>query len=336
MPDRYCKGGCGRIIPYAGFGRPRVWCAFCSKDETRKTDKRKAPRRAIADDFGTVRIYKRCTACRGWKELSLDNFTVRRRDRETGRIMEWQAECRPCINERRRREWAVRDAEGKRERGRRQYRAIMADERKRERERRRKRERDRRRRANMTPAQRERYNAQKRAAYARVMAKPGARERRAESRRMLARMRALDEGREMPVRPAMGGWRPSGGNTRDAYPVEPLALWLEAALAQDGREREEIAEAAGIDDRVFRRVQRREYVRVTLGVADALLWGYDKPIRIPEQVVEERLGELADLWRSAPGNGERLIGYLTDAERIAHLAGAVVDRVEDLWPALAE
>jgi hypothetical protein len=295
MSERYCKGGCGRLIPYAGFGRPRVWCAFCSKDETRKTDKRKAPRRAIADDFGTVRIYKRCTACRGWKELSLDNFTVRRRDRETGRIMEWQAECR-----------------------------------------RRKRERDRRRRANMTPAQRERYNAQKRAAYARVMAKPGARERRAESRRMLARMRALDEGREMPVRPAMGGWRPSGGNTRDAYPVEPLALWLEAALAQDGREREEIAEAAGIDDRVFRRVQRREYVRVTLGVADALLWGYDKPIRIPERAVEARLTELADLWRSAPGNGERLIGYLTDAERIAHLAGAVVDRVEDLWPALAE
>jgi hypothetical protein len=37
-----------------------------------------------------------------------------------------------------------------------------------------------------------------------------------------------------------------------------------------------------------------------------------------------------------PGNGTRLLRYLDLGEQVAHLAGAVVDRVDDLWPELAE
>lgn len=137
---------------------------------------------------------------------------------------------------------------------------------------------------------------------------------------------------------AVGAHRePSGrGADLDGRPVEPLALWYAALRAQDRREVDEIAAVMQVNERILNRIARREYPRVTLAVADALVWGYGRPVHIPADMVERLRGQIEEHWRSAPGNGERLIGYLTDAEQIAHLAGAVVDRVEDLWPALAD
>lgn len=137
---------------------------------------------------------------------------------------------------------------------------------------------------------------------------------------------------------AVGAHRAPNGRCadRDGRPVEPLALWYEALRAQDHRDADEIAAVMQVNERILNRIERREYPRVTLAVADALVWGYGRPVHIPAERVERLREQIEEHWRSAPGNGERLIGYLTDAERIAHLAGAVVDRVEDLWLDLAQ
>ena len=324
-----CKGGCGRLIPYAGRGRPRVWCGKCSKDVTRKTAKRRAPRRAIADDFGAVEFYKRCTRCRGWKVLGIENFTVRKRDRVTGRVVEWQAECRPCINARRRREWAERDPESKLARMRRQYISLKNDPERWERERARKRERMRVIRANWTPEQREAYNARKREAWARRMAVPGVREWRAEGRRLIARMRAEEEGREIVSRAAMNGYKPAAGNAPSGH-VEPLALWLDVVLQEDHRDFSDLAEMAGVAERALWRVRHREYASVTISMADRLVWSYNRAVKLPSG--EEIGGMLEARCRAMPGNGERILRYMDLAERVAHLADAVVDHVDDLYP----
>jgi hypothetical protein len=176
---------------------------------------------------------------------------------------------------------------------------------------------------------------------AKVRADPVRHEALLADARILYRLRRLRRG--LPVRDgglssAIGAYRLAVGKAAQAgrLPVEPLAIWLDALMEQDGRERVEVADAMGVGERALWSVQHREWHYVTISRADALIWGYGKPLRIPAQAVEVRLAELAAFWQSAPGNGERLIGYLTDAERIVHLAGAVVDRVEDLWPALAD
>lgn len=235
----------------------------------------------------------------------------------------WGRENRERLNARRRELYAQKKAAGDPIAERRRQQNTEANRRLRER-------------IKADPARQEAERERRRAAWVRLKADPERYRAHLENQRIYSRMRAERDGHSTRILAhAEGGWRPAVGNAADAYPVEPLALWLSAALAQDGRERDEIAESVGVDDRALRRVQGREYARVTLGLADALLWGYGKAIRIPEAIVEARLAEMAEHWRSAPGNGERLIGYLTDAEQIAHLAGAVVDRVEDLWVDLA-
>jgi hypothetical protein len=235
----------------------------------------------------------------------------------------WGRENRERLNARRRELYAQKRAEGS---------AIVE----RRREQNREANRRYRERTKADPARRAAEQARRHAAWERLKADPERYAENLQNQRIYARMRAERAGHSTRILScARGGWRPALGKSPDAFPVEPLALWVDAALAQDGRDRQEIAESAGVDDRALCRVQNREYVRVTLGVADAILWGYGKAIRIPASVVEARLAEMATHWQSSPGNGERLIGYLTDAEQIAHLAGAVITRVEDLWLDLA-
>lgn len=153
-----------------------------------------------------------------------------------------------------------------------------------------------------------------------------------ENARINARLRAAAEGREMEARPAMNGYTPSVGRSDNLH-VEPLATWLEVVLSQDAREREEIAAVIGVNDRSLRRILDRDYETVTTGLADKIVWGYRRAVRIPPERAEPWRAWLEDYWRGQPGNGERLLRYIAEAERIA-TAGVVVDRIEDLWPEL--
>jgi hypothetical protein len=252
----------------------------------------------------------------------------------------WGRENRERLNARRRELYAQKKAEGNSSAERRRKQNTEANRRYRER-------------LNADPERMEAERARRRAAWERLKADP---ERYAEhlaNQRIYARMRSERAGTSTRILSyATDGWR--GPGRSEGQPVDPLALWVEAFLAREvpdlGRSRggvgssrddrsrtiEDVCVELGVEDRILARIERRTYKTVTLGVADRMLTRYGKPLVIPERAVEARLAEIADFWRSAPGNGERLIGYLTDAERIVHLAGAVVDRVEDLWPALAD
>jgi hypothetical protein len=124
----------------------------------------------------------------------------------------------------------------------------------------------------------------------------------------------------------------SAGRSRKGLSPEPLVLWLERVLQTDHRSIEEIAAVMQVDSSTLPRVLRREYETVTEGSADALVWGYGRPVKMPGD------GEIAALLaarcQDMPGNGTRLLRYLDIGEQVAHLAGVVVDRIEDLWPEL--
>jgi hypothetical protein len=146
------------------------------------------------------------------------------------------------------------------------------------------------------------------------------------------------EAKGLPVRDhgqvnATGRWRASSGKS-SPLPIEPLALWLERVVALDPRMPEELAAAMQVHERALSRVLRREHGSVTAGTADALVWGYGKAVQMPDAATLAAL--LKKRCYDMPGNGTRLLRYLDLGEQVAHLAGAVVDRVDDLWPELAE
>lgn len=147
------------------------------------------------------------------------------------------------------------------------------------------------------------------------------------------------EAKGLPMRggqkSATGAWRAAARNSvkTPQLPVEPLAFWLESLLAEDHRERAEIAEVMQVCERILWRVQRHEYPHVTTAVADALVWGYGRPVVVRSEIIKTTLVEWAD---SLPGNGTRLLRYLDRAEKVAHLADTLVSRVEDLYPELDE
>jgi hypothetical protein len=105
------------------------------------------------------------------------------------------------------------------------------------------------------------------------------------------------------------------------------------ASSRDARSRtmEDLAAELGVEDRVIYRIEHRTFETVTLGLADRMLMRYGKPLTIDGERAAERLAEEC---RSMPGNGERILRYIDLAERIGHLDGVVVDRIEDLWPEL--
>lgn len=149
---------------------------------------------------------------------------------------------------------------------------------------------------------------------------------------------------------AMNAYKRATGNSPDSVPVEPLAAWVSTLIerevpdrgrptgsemsSRDDRSRTigDLCAELGIEDRVLYRIEHRTFETVTLGLADRMLMGYGKTLTINGEAAAARIAEEC---RAMPGNGERILRYIDLAERIAHLDGVVVDRVEDLWPELA-
>lgn len=172
-----------------------------------------------------------------------------------------------------------------------------------------------------------------------------------ENRRIQHRLRQERLGRPVTrsVKTAMGAYKLSAGTTDRRLDVEPLGTWVDVVLAQEvpdrGRGRggsgssrddrsrtmEDLSAELGIEDRVLYRIEHRVFGTVTLGVADRMLTRFDRPVFLDGRRIEQALEQRC---REMPGNGERILRYIDLAERIAHLDGAVVERVEDLWPEL--
>ena len=163
------------------------------------------------------------------------------------------------------------------------------------------------------------------------------RARRLVAMRMDRRLRYEQEGREVKTRRdsrASEPYRDASGAAaaQEGLPIEPFALWLDEVRRLDKRERSDLAKALGASERRLYGFENREYPMVSLGVADRMIWKYGTSVMLRSEHLEATLRER---WQNAPGNGERILGYLDEAERLAYLADLVVDRVEDLWPELA-
>jgi len=149
-------------------------------------------------------------------------------------------------------------------------------------------------------------------------------------------------------RRALNGFKSAVGRTSDALPVEPFGVWVDELIRREipdfgaatggserdnrSRSEEDLAAELGVSPRALYRLRVREYKTVSLGTADAMLTRYGKPIVIDG---ERAAARLAERCREMPGNGERILRYIDLAEGIAHLDGAVIDRVEDLYEELA-
>lgn len=295
------------------------------------------PVRDVDDGFGNLIRVRFCAQCRSWLPLRVPYFAIRSRDPLTRRVLTWDNWCVAC----RRPKLAEYDArltpEQRTARNRQRDARIRAD-----------------------PVRRAQWQKTKRESYDRRAKVPEVAARRRESRRaryaamkqdaeryaayldarrMYYRIRQERLGREVTKRqPARNPYRESTGRVAQAesHPVLPFALWVQAVLEADHREFDEVAASMGVANRRLYGYRHRQTQVVALASADRAIWGYGKPVLIPAELVEEERARLEALWRSSPGNGERILGYLKDVERIAPLAGAVIDRVEDLWEELGD
>jgi len=161
--------------------------------------------------------------------------------------------------------------------------------------------------------------------------------RRLADDRLSRRMRMLEEGRtpRWSMRDAAGAYREPAGATSENTPAAPLRVWLTAYLRETGEGRGDFAERAGLSPRRIWAVESGDQRSVSLSTADRMVWNANQLVRIEPSDVEAAVEAMEAYWRAAPGNGERLLGYLDDVERVAHLPGMVVERIEDLWPELA-
>lgn len=286
--------------------------------------------RLITDDFGVGQLYRRCYECRRWKAQRVGEFYVRRRDPDTRRIVKWDSLCCECRRVRQTRYYESLPADVKHERSQKRWLKLTADSEEREQRRADNREVQRRRRQN-TP---EKVRAVGKRYYENLKVDPVRYEAYLQTRRMQHRLRQEREGHTVTrnVSKAAGAWRASFGNSAH-LPIDPLAFWLDAVFAQDQRERVELAEVIGVDERALWRMQNREHSRVSEAIADTLIWRYGRPVLIHPDLIENTL---VDWAKQLPGNGTRLLRYLDRAEQVAHLGGVVVDRIEDLWPHLED
>lgn len=345
---RECKG-CGREVRTEGMGRTRVWCWRCSP-ETRTTGKRKARKRVITDDMGNATLYKECTSCRSWLEITAENFPIRRRDKATGLVREWNAECRPCANARQRREYSQRPLEERLQKAQDYYERLRSDPSRWKQALTRKTASRRRWLAAMDPERREAVLAaekeRKRRYWDAVRADPVRHERYLQDRRIDSRGRAVAEGRDIAsVKVALGAYRPvMNGTTDRRLPVLPLSLWLwtvtelevpDLGRPQGGGQRDDrsrtlddLAAELGVHVRQMKTIRALEYDTVTLNLADRMLTRYGRPVVLRGDRAAEAAAERC--WRMA-GNGERILRYIDMADLIAERVGLVVSGVGDLW-----
>jgi hypothetical protein len=277
---------------------------------------------------------KRCPQCGETKPLTIEHWSSRKRDLETGEIIRFAGWCRPCQNaaqRARRASWTEEKHEERRAYMRAQYELNMRSPG--QREKRNAKERA----ARMKPSRRESVKRAQRRWYEKLKADPVRYAAYLENRRIEQGLRrelktGRIEGNRRKRRGVFNPWTPAVGNTAGlgGGHVEPLALWLETVLAHDSRDITTLAEILGVDERKLRSICHREYGSATFAVADTLLWHYRRPVKMPsDQQIEQ---SLAERCRQLPGNGTRLLRYMDLAEHVAHLGGAIVERAEDLWP----
>lgn len=179
---------------------------------------------------------------------------------------------------------------------------------------------------------------------------PDLRAARLERERIDARLRAEREGREIrSLRSAVNAYRMDEGGGAQLMEPEPLAVWLDEVLRREipdfgvgrggsarmnrSRTAEDLACELGVPPRRIWSLHHRAQTRVALSTADRMLTNYGRPVVLDGAVLAAGLEARC---RAMAGNGERILRYMDLAEQVGHLAGTVVDRIEDLWPSLED
>lgn len=111
--------------------------------------------RSVDDGFGRVKAYRRCSCCQCWKVQRIGNFSPRKRDVTTRRVLRWDAYCRQCRAARQRDYYRRTPPEVTTERNRRAWQAKKADARALEEKRRQSRDAQRRKRSRDPEGERE-------------------------------------------------------------------------------------------------------------------------------------------------------------------------------------
>jgi hypothetical protein len=295
-----------------------------------------APTRWIADDYGTLDFYKRCTVCRRWLPVDRENFVVRHRDPRTGRPS-YDAWCRDDRNAHYRARWAAMPAERRHAINQRRMESQRADAQRIERRRASKRKTARRARQNDLERVRHQQRESSRRRYAKMKADPAAYADYLARARMNYRLRQEARGRKPRTGSslAIDAYRTSAGGGADRHlDPEPLRAWLRAALAQEARHDVDFAhfcQRIGWGDRQLRAILGGQYATVSLHTADRLLTNYGRPVVIRSRDLEARLVAWA---HELPGNGTRLLRYMDQAEQVAHLPDRSLLFLGDLYPEL--
>lgn len=273
---------------------------------------------------------KRCPQCGEIKPLDIEHFTPRKRDNDTGEILDYAGWCKPCAAAKSRQRRAHRTPE-QIEADRAYNRSVYEYERRlpdvfqlrREQQRR----------YRQSELGRATSRAWARAAYQRMKENPERHAAYLEAKRIQYHLQRLEVDR--PVRwiraDAVNSYA-SDDRSRSRLPPGPFVLWLHEVLVDDRREFAEIAAAMDVHERTLRRYLDHESKHIERGVAEHAVWTYRRALRIHPRRVEDELAALEDYWRQAPGNGSRLVGYLRDAEPLVVLSGVVVECAADLWP----
>lgn len=269
-----------------------------------------------------------CSRCKVEFPLTTEFFCSERRDLESGEVTKFARWCKSCKSTYARERHARRtpeEIERDREYNRASYelRRQLPEVQERDREAKRR----------WRARNRERLAEASQRYFAKLKEDP---ERHAQfliNQRIAYRLRQQEQGREVTSNPkALESWKPAMGKSAD-LPIAPLSVWLDALLHEDGRDRSEIASVMGVNERTLWRIQNREYHKTTASLADTLLWHYGRSVLIRSAKLE---GELVNWARELPGNGTRLLRYLDEAEKVAHLGDVSVSRIEDLWPHLED
>jgi hypothetical protein len=179
---------------------------------------------------------KRCPQCGETKPLTVEHWSSRKRDLETGEIIRFAGWCRTCHNAKqraRRASWTEEQHEERRAYMRAQYELNMRTPA--EREKRNAKERA----ARMKPPRRESVKRAQRRWYENLKADPVRYAAYLETRRIEQGLRrelktGQIEGNRRNRRGTHNPWTPAVGNTAGlgGGHVEPLALWLETVLAE--------------------------------------------------------------------------------------------------------
>lgn len=239
--------------------------------------------RLIVDDFGNLTLYRRCSQCRSWRPQAIGQFSPRARDKQTRKVLKWDAYCLVCRRAAEKAKRAARTPTERKAFGKRKWAALKADPQRLEEKRRRNREAQR--------AYRARFPEKARKAHreweARVRADPARRARYLETQRIAHRLR-MERKRGVSVtemRPYEPAAQPSYAKARLRLPAAPLAAALERIVAKEGAgqvdndpgasARVAVCARAGIHERQLFAWRTGEARQVHIDTADRVLVGLE-------------------------------------------------------------